>query len=137
MLAFYTLAVWFCASAKEVQIITNMISFLRSCDFKPSEMLVLSLRQNGFRGIESLLSLPNRALIVQRIVYWHWQTRKSSFLSEFTNVESDGKADSRFPSPKRVDSPWKVGAHVSAVGGMENAVSNAVSIGSVTHRWCY
>ena len=111
-----------------------MISFLRSRDFKPSEMLVLSLRQNGFRGIESLLSLPNRALVVERIV--HWQTRKSSFLSEF-NAKSDGKADSRFPSPKRVDSPWKVGAHVSAVGGMENAVSNAVSIGSVMHRWCY
>lgn len=29
----------------------------------------------------------------------------------------------------RVDSPWKVGAHVSAVGGVENTVLNAVSIG--------
>ena len=93
-------------------------------------MLVLSLRQNGCSGIESLLSLPNRAFIVQRIV--HWQTRKSSFLSEF-----NAEADSRFASPKRVDSPWKVGAHISTVGGMENAVSNAVSIGSVMHRWCY
>ena len=57
--------------------------------------------------------------------------------SEF-NAESDGEPDSRFPSPKPVDSPWKVGAHVSARGGMENAVTNAVSIGSVIHIWsCY
>ena len=32
----------------------------------------------------------------------------------------------------RVDSPWKVGAHVSAAGGVENAVTNAAAIGSVT-----
>jgi hypothetical protein len=31
----------------------------------------------------------------------------------------------------RVDSPWKVGAHVSSAGGVENAVTNAASIGSV------
>lgn len=31
----------------------------------------------------------------------------------------------------RVNSPWKVGAHVSAAGGIENAVVNAVSIGFV------
>ena len=31
----------------------------------------------------------------------------------------------------RVDSPWKVGAHVSAAEGVENAVSNAATIGSV------
>lgn len=30
----------------------------------------------------------------------------------------------------RVNSPWKVGAHVSAAGGIENAVVNAVSIGA-------
>jgi AP endonuclease 1 len=29
----------------------------------------------------------------------------------------------------RVDTPWKVGAHVSALGGVENAVTNAASIG--------
>ena len=39
---------------------------------------------------------------------------------------------------KRADSLWKVGVHSSAAGGMENAVTNAVSIGSVMHRWsCY
>lgn len=32
---------------------------------------------------------------------------------------------------ERVDSPWKVGAHVSTAGGVENAITNAVSIGSV------
>ncbi|KAF8967275.1 xylose isomerase-like protein [Flammula alnicola] len=31
---------------------------------------------------------------------------------------------------QRVDSPWMVGAHVSAAGGVENAVVNAVSIGA-------
>ncbi|KXN87179.1 putative endonuclease 4 [Leucoagaricus sp. SymC.cos] len=30
----------------------------------------------------------------------------------------------------RVDSPWKVGAHVSAAGGVENAVTKAASIGA-------
>ncbi|KDR69206.1 hypothetical protein GALMADRAFT_104145 [Galerina marginata CBS 339.88] len=30
----------------------------------------------------------------------------------------------------RVDSPWKVGAHVSAAGGVENAVANAAAIGA-------
>ena len=32
---------------------------------------------------------------------------------------------------QRVDGLWKVGAQVSAAGGMENTVTNAVSIGSV------
>ncbi|EIN06965.1 AP endonuclease [Punctularia strigosozonata HHB-11173 SS5] len=30
----------------------------------------------------------------------------------------------------RVSSPWKVGAHVSAAGGVENAIQNAASIGA-------
>lgn len=29
----------------------------------------------------------------------------------------------------RVSSPWKVGAHVSAAGGVENAVQNAADVG--------
>ncbi|KAF8801692.1 AP endonuclease [Phlegmacium glaucopus] len=33
-------------------------------------------------------------------------------------------------SLKRVDSPWKVGAHVSAAGGVENTVTNAIAIGA-------
>ena len=35
----------------------------------------------------------------------------------------------------RVSSPWKVGAHVSAAGGVENAVVNAAMIGCV-HPLC-
>ena len=35
----------------------------------------------------------------------------------------------------RVDSPWKVGAHVSSAGGVENAVTNAAIIGSVMQTW--
>lgn len=31
----------------------------------------------------------------------------------------------------RIVSDWKLGAHVSAAGGVENAVTNAVSIGFV------
>ena len=37
---------------------------------------------------------------------------------------------SRFPT--RMDSPWKFGPHVSAAGGVENAVVNAASIGYVS-----
>lgn len=33
--------------------------------------------------------------------------------------------------PKRSVSEWKVGAHVSAAGGVENAILNAASIGYV------
>ena len=105
-----------------------------------SEMHVLGQHQNGFRRIESLLSSPYRAIIVQRKI--RRQTRKSSALSEI-NAKSDGplaeaevSGDSTFT--KRVDSLWKVGAHMSAAGGMKNTVTNAASIGSVIHRWsCY
>ena len=62
--------------------------------------------------------------------------RKSSALREINNTESPEEAevsrDSTFP--KRVDSLWKVGANVSGDGGIENAVTNAASIGSVMHR---
>lgn len=30
---------------------------------------------------------------------------------------------------QRVSSPWKIGAHVSAAGGVENAIQNAASLG--------
>ena len=84
-------------------------------------MLVLSRRQDGFRKIESLLSSP---VVVQRLVHYQWQTRKSSALSEINNAESSEEAevsrDSTFP--KRVDNLWKVGANVSRDGEMENAV---------------
>lgn len=33
----------------------------------------------------------------------------------------------------RVQNEWKIGAHVSAAGGVENAVKNAASIGCVDH----
>ena len=96
-------------------------------------MLVLSRRQDGFRRIDKLLSSP---IIVQRLVHCQWQTRKSSALSEINNAESPEGAkvsrDSTFP--KRVDSLWKVGANVSGDGEIENAVTNAASIGSIMHR---
>lgn len=31
--------------------------------------------------------------------------------------------------PSRVETPWKIGAHVSAAGGIENAIINAAEIG--------
>ncbi|TRM62580.1 xylose isomerase-like protein [Schizophyllum amplum] len=34
------------------------------------------------------------------------------------------------PPAPRVDSPWKIGAHVSTVGGVENAIGNALAIGA-------
>jgi AP endonuclease-1 len=33
--------------------------------------------------------------------------------------------------PKRIESEWKLGAHVSAAGGVENAILNAASVGYV------
>lgn len=33
--------------------------------------------------------------------------------------------------PSRVETPWKIGAHVSAAGGVENAIINAAEIGQV------
>ena len=105
-------------------------------------MLRLSLRQKEFRGIESLLSSSNRAIIVQRIVLC--QTRNKSNVqgldalngihAESDRPEAKASDDSTFP--KRVDSLWKVGVQPS--GGVANAVTNAASIGSVMHRWsCY
>ncbi|KAJ7071781.1 xylose isomerase-like protein [Mycena belliarum] len=46
-----------------------------------------------------------------------------------------GKAKSKIAEPPlyhadRVESPWKVGAHVSAAGGIENAIINAAAIGA-------
>jgi AP endonuclease-1 len=67
----------------------------------------------------------------------HWQTRKSSSLSSEINTEADTEI-SDDSIPKRFDSLWKVGARASAAGGIENTVTNAVSIGSVIHKWsCY
>ena len=94
-------------------------------------MLVLSLHQNGSRRIESLLSSPNRAITVQRM--FHWQMPAQNEINNKPLAEAEVSADSSFP--KRADSLWKVGAHVSAGGGVENTVTNAVSIGSVTQRW--
>ena len=105
-----------CDASQPCWVISFQVQFITT----PLKMLVFSLRQNGFRRIESLLPSPNRA---QRMV----QTRKSSALSEI-NVSDD------ITFPKRVDSLWKVGAHVSAAGGMENTVTNAANIGSVIHR---
>lgn len=98
-------------------------------------MQILNLCQNGFKRIESLLSSPYRAITVQRMV--HCQTRAQSEI----NAKSKGQNaevldDSTFQ--KRVDSLWKVGGIVSVGGGVEDTVTNAVRIGSVTHRWsCY
>ena len=44
-----------------------------------------------------------------------------------------GRERERTPSeyPARVQTPWKVGAHVSAAGGVENAILNAAKLGYV------
>lgn len=45
------------------------------------------------------------------------------------------KASDEITLRDRVDSPWKVGAHVSSSGGVENTVTNAVAIGSFMQIW--
>lgn len=42
-------------------------------------------------------------------------------------VEEPAPAD----YPKRVECDWKIGAHISAAGGVENAILNAADIGCV------
>ena len=39
------------------------------------------------------------------------------------------KAEDNAPLPPRANSAWKIGAHVSAAGGPQNAVLNAAKIG--------
>jgi hypothetical protein len=39
--------------------------------------------------------------------------------------------------PSRVQTAWKIGAHVSAAGGVENAVVNAAKLGCVSARRCH
>ncbi|KAL1677425.1 xylose isomerase-like protein [Schizophyllum commune] len=39
-------------------------------------------------------------------------------------------ADGPYGPQPRADNPWKVGAHVSAAGGVENAIANALAIGA-------
>ena len=82
--------------------------------------------------MESLLSSHNRAITMQRMA--HWQTRAESEINESDGSLAEAKASEDSTFPKRVDSPWKVGAHVSAAKAMKNTVINAVSIGSVMHR---
>lgn len=53
---------------------------------------------------------------------------------EKPKVKAKRKTKAQLPDPDtfftRVESPWKVGAHVSAVGGVENAIVNARAIGA-------
>ncbi|KAJ7142105.1 xylose isomerase-like protein [Mycena crocata] len=48
-------------------------------------------------------------------------------------TKANGKTKAKADPPqygKRPESPWKVGAHVSAAGGIENAIINAAAIGA-------
>lgn len=50
------------------------------------------------------------------------------------NTKGKGKATDAEPPtyPERFTSSWKVGAHVSSAGGIENAIVNAAAIGYVS-----
>jgi len=56
-------------------------------------------------------------------------------LNERDKPKAEGRKKHKSWMPRcfleRVNSPWKVGAHVSAAGGVENAVTNAITIGFV------
>ena len=58
--------------------------------------------------------------------------RKAASSKQQVDAASDEESD-HDPSqcPSRADLPWKFGPHVSAAGGVENAVVNAASIGYV------
>lgn len=45
------------------------------------------------------------------------------------NLRANESIQDGTANPERAQSPWKVGAHVSAAGGVENAVVNAAAIG--------
>jgi len=48
------------------------------------------------------------------------------FAATVPNKKGKAKSDDL---PQRVSSPWKVGAHVSSAGGVENSIVNAATIG--------
>ncbi|KAF5388826.1 hypothetical protein D9757_005626 [Collybiopsis confluens] len=52
-------------------------------------------------------------------------TKKARIMYESEDIE-----DVTEPVPHRASNPWKVGAHVSAAGGVENAILNASKIGA-------
>jgi hypothetical protein len=78
------------------------------------------------------------------------RTRSASFTSELSDLPEEYTTDvpaKKTKKPrkkaaeieyhssdflKRPQSPWKIGPHVSAAGGVENAILNAASIGCVT-----
>jgi hypothetical protein len=59
--------------------------------------------------------------------------KTGSFVFLYVNYKGKGKGKELDSSLflERVKSPWKVSAHVSAAGGVENAVTNAITIGFV------
>lgn len=58
--------------------------------------------------------------------------RVSAPISSLANGRSEHKVPEHEPAEeytKRVTSLWKIGAHVSTAGGVENAIHNAAVIG--------
>lgn len=83
----------------------------------------IDINEDGEHGTQRILSDP--------------KPPKSSKAKAKATPKPKGKTK---PKPKaydpttflpRISSPWKVGAHVSAAGGVENAVVNAAMIGYV------
>ena len=122
-------------------------------------MLVLyALRQNRIKGIDPVFRMvqTRRSIAINDVDAVNTSPTKRVKLSIdsgtpeiiiyscskfIINVMQDVSSNSRnalTPQSKasdetslrhRVDSPWKVGAHVSSAGGVENAVTNAATIG--------
>jgi hypothetical protein len=91
-------------------------------------------RKLSTEGVTGLLEtdLPEPVPKKQKAGRPYFPLLKNSSKNANMKVKAKGKAKAK-PAPThygdRPSSLWKVGAHVSAAGGVENAIINAAAIG--------
>ena len=63
------------------------------------------------------------------------KTKIRRIAHETSNTQQAGPTSEPGSLPNRSSGLWKFGPHVSAAGGIENAVVRAASVGSVSHSY--
>lgn len=111
---------------------------LSSCFTRGSPSIIMVLTRGATRRsapIAAADEVPERAAkrlkatssVIERSKK---ETAIGSSAANDLSVTGKGKNEPRPEDyPERVTSPWKVGVHVSAAGGVENAVRNAAAVG--------
>ena len=125
--------------------------------------VLYALRQNGTKRIQSLLPVlrmvqtrsssalndvdksdqlepPSKKVKVSKDSVIYSTGSYSNTIQDASSnsphaLTAQAKASDETTLRDRVDSPWKVGAHVSSAGGVESAIINAVTIGSVHGKY--